>query len=136
MRPQLGITTIGNSACFDKLFFYSLPQQAQRLHKKPPDATTALLEYFQPVRRKHGFCHSRSFFFTAGRPGGDAGLGNIWKFPSLVGQNGGASFLVVYLLASLCIGLPLMISDLSLGCAGRSNVISIFQKLAPAPAGG
>lgn len=68
--------------------------------------------------------------------GSAVGLGNIWKFPSLVGQNGGASFLVVYLLASLCIGLPLMISDLSLGRAGRSNVISIFQKLAPAPAGG
>lgn len=63
--------------------------------------------------------------------GSALGLGNIWKFPSLVGQNGGASFLVVYLLASLCIGLPLMISDLSLGRAGRSNVISIFQKLAP-----
>ena len=63
--------------------------------------------------------------------GSAVGLGNIWKFPSLVGQNGGASFLVVYLLASLCIGLPLMISDLSLGRAGRSNVISIFQKLAP-----
>ena len=61
--------------------------------------------------------------------GSAVGLGNIWKFPSLVGQNGGASFLVVYLLASLCIGLPLMISDLSLGRAGRSNVISIFQKI-------
>ena len=63
--------------------------------------------------------------------GSAVGLGNIWKFPSLGGQNGGAAFLVVYLLASLCIGLPLMISDLSLGRAGRSNVISIFQKLAP-----
>ena len=60
--------------------------------------------------------------------GSAVGLGNIWKFPSLVGQNGGASFLVVYLLASLCIGLPLMISDLSLGRAGRSNVISIFPE--------
>lgn len=35
-------------------------------------------------------------------------LGNIWKFPALTGQNGGASFLAVYLLSTLCIGLPLM----------------------------
>ena len=81
-----------------------------------------------PATRDH---FSSRLGVLAATLGSAVGLGNIWKFPSLVGQNGGASFLVVYLLASLCIGLPLMISDLSLGRAGRSNVISIFQKLAP-----
>ena len=133
MRPQLGITTIDNTACFDKLFFlWPVYDRRRGCTKKLQTLQPPFWNMFQPVRRMHGFCHSRSFFFTAGCPGGNAvGLGNIWKFPSLVGQNGGASFLVVYLLASLCIGLPLMISDLSLGRAGRSNVINIFQKLAP-----
>lgn len=134
MRPQLGITTIDNTACFDKLFFYGptgekVAQKNSRRYNRPSGIC------FNP----YGGCMAsatRDHFSSrlgvlAATLGSAVGLGNIWKFPSLVGQNGGASFLVVYLLASLCIGLPLMISDLSLGRAGRSNVISIFQKLAP-----
>lgn len=63
--------------------------------------------------------------------GSAVGLGNIWKFPALVGQNGGASFLLVYVLATLCIGLPLMIVELSIGRAGRRNVVGVFRVIAP-----
>ena len=41
--------------------------------------------------------------------GSAVGLGNIWKFPALTGANGGAGFLLVYLLATLLVGLPVMI---------------------------
>ena len=63
--------------------------------------------------------------------GSAVGLGNIWKFPALVGQNGGASFLLVYILATLCIGLPLMIAELAIGRAGRRNVVDVFRVIAP-----
>ena len=43
--------------------------------------------------------------------GSAVGLGNIWKFPALTGTNGGAGFLLVYLLATLLVGLPVMIAE-------------------------
>lgn len=47
--------------------------------------------------------------------GAAVGLGNIWKFPFLTGANGGVAFLLVYLLSTLLIGLPIMISEILLG---------------------
>ena len=63
--------------------------------------------------------------------GSAVGLGNIWKFPYLTGANGGASFLVVYLLATLIVGLPVMMAEIMLGRAARANAVSTFEKLAP-----
>ena len=54
--------------------------------------------------------------------GSAVGLGNIWKFPSLTGMNGGAGFLMVYLLATLLVGLPVMIVETMLGRAARALV--------------
>lgn len=62
--------------------------------------------------------------------GSAVGLGNIWKFPYMTGDNGGAAFLVVYLLATLMVGLPIMISEIMIGRYGRSNAISIWRKVA------
>lgn len=59
------------------------------------------------------------------------GLGNIWKFPALTGQNGGATFLFVYILATLLVGLPVMISEIMLGRKARANAVGTFRKLAP-----
>ena len=64
--------------------------------------------------------------------GSAVGLGNIWKFPSLTGTNGGASFILVYLLATLLVGLPVMIVETMLGRTARANAITAFEKLAPA----
>ncbi len=64
--------------------------------------------------------------------GSAVGLGNIWKFPYLTGTNGGAGFLLVYLLATLLLGLPVMIGETMLGRATRANAVSIFEKLRPA----
>ena len=63
--------------------------------------------------------------------GSAVGLGNIWKFPSLTGLNGGAGFLLVYLLATLLVGLPVMIVETMLGRAARANAITTFDRVAP-----
>lgn len=63
--------------------------------------------------------------------GSAVGLGNIWKFPYLTGSNGGAAFLLVYIVCMLLIGIPVMISELTLGREARSNAITTMQKLAP-----
>ncbi len=64
--------------------------------------------------------------------GSAVGLGNIWKFPYLTGSNGGAAFLLVYIVCMLLIGIPVMVSEITLGRAARSNAIATMQKLAPA----
>ena len=53
--------------------------------------------------------------------GSSVGLGNIWKFPALTGEHGGASFLLVYVLSTLVVGLPLMIAELLIGRSTRAN---------------
>jgi len=63
--------------------------------------------------------------------GSAVGLGNIWKFPSLTGSNGGAGFLLVYLLATLLVGLPVMIVETMLGRAARANAVTTFAQVAP-----
>ncbi len=63
--------------------------------------------------------------------GSAVGLGNIWKFPSLTGMNGGAGFLLVYLLATLLVGLPVMIAETMLGRAARANAVTTFDRVAP-----
>lgn len=63
--------------------------------------------------------------------GSAVGLGNIWKFPYLTGANGGAGFLLIYLIATLLIGLPVMIAETTLGRAARANAVTTFERLAP-----
>jgi NSS family neurotransmitter:Na+ symporter len=74
---------------------------------------------------------SSGFGVLAATLGSAVGLGNIWKFPYLTGANGGAGFLLIYLLATLVIGLPVMTAELSVGRQARSNPITALQKLAP-----
>ena len=63
--------------------------------------------------------------------GSAVGLGNIWKFPYLVGANGGAGFLLLYILAVALVGLPVMIAELSLGRRTRADAVTAFQTMAP-----
>lgn len=72
------------------------------------------------------------FGVLAATLGSAVGLGNIWKFPYLTGTNGGAGFLVVYLLATLIVGLPVMIAEIMLGRKAKSDPVSTMIKLAPA----
>ncbi|MFI3271556.1 MAG: sodium-dependent transporter [Pseudomonadota bacterium] len=63
--------------------------------------------------------------------GSAVGLGNIWKFPALTGQNGGAGFLLIYLMATLFVALPVMISEMMLGRKARADAIKTFRIVAP-----
>ena len=63
--------------------------------------------------------------------GSAVGLGNIWKFPALTGENGGAGFLLIYLCATLLVGLPVMIAELSIGRRAKANPIAAMKRLAP-----
>lgn len=63
--------------------------------------------------------------------GSSVGLGNIWKFPALTGEHGGASFLLVYILSTLVVGLPLMIVEIIIGRSTRANAYRAFLVLRP-----
>ena len=61
------------------------------------------------------------FGVIAATAGSAVGLGNIWRFPYLVGENGGAAFLLVYLGFVLMIGIPVMLSEFIIGRKARKN---------------
>ena len=57
------------------------------------------------------------------------GLGNIWRFPYIVGQNGGGLFVLLYLACLAFLGFPLLLLELSIGRAGRSTFPGAFRNL-------
>ena len=61
--------------------------------------------------------------------GSAVGIGNIWRFSSVVGQNGGGAYLIPYFLAVIAFGVPLMILELSIGRHFQTNVVSAFGKV-------
>ncbi len=67
--------------------------------------------------------------FILAAAGSAVGLGNIWKFPGRAYDGGGGSFLLIYLIIVLLLGIPLMITELSLGRASQSNIVDTFKKL-------
>jgi NSS family neurotransmitter:Na+ symporter len=77
----------------------------------------------------HGQWSSRMAFILAAS-GSAIGLGNIWKFPYLAGENGGGAFVAVYLLCVVAIGVPIMIAETMLGRRGRQSPINAMLTLA------
>ncbi|MBE6904081.1 MAG: sodium-dependent transporter [Ruminococcaceae bacterium] len=67
--------------------------------------------------------------FLLASAGSAIGLGNLWKFPYLMGENGGFWFLIVYIIFILILGLPVMISELSIGRMTESGPVKAFGKL-------
>ena len=67
----------------------------------------------------------------AAAAGSAIGLGNIYRFPCELGENGGAAFLLVYLMVVILLGIPVMLSELVLGRRSESNSVGAFKKLAP-----
>jgi NSS family neurotransmitter:Na+ symporter len=76
----------------------------------------------------HGEWSSRSAFILAAT-GSAVGLGNIWKFPYITGENGGGAFVIVYLLCVALVGIPIMIAETMLGRRGRENPVNTMQVL-------
>jgi NSS family neurotransmitter:Na+ symporter len=58
------------------------------------------------------------------------GLGNIWRFPYVVGENGGSAFVIIYLLCAFAIGLPLLVSELAIGRLGRLDPAGSYRAVA------
>ncbi len=69
--------------------------------------------------------------FVLAAAGSAIGLGNVWRFPYLVGKNGGAAFLIIYLATVLLIGLPVMIAEVGLGRFTRRNPVGALARAAP-----
>ncbi len=59
------------------------------------------------------------------------GLGNVWRFPYITGQYGGAAFVLIYLVCLVILGLPIMVMEFSVGRAARSSIALAFDKLEP-----
>lgn len=59
------------------------------------------------------------------------GLGNVWRFPYIVGENGGGAFLVIYILSLLLLGIPGVIAEFIVGRHSHANAVDSFKKLAP-----
>lgn len=80
--------------------------------------------------------NSRALFVTrlggiAAAVGSAVGLGNIWRFPYETGQNGGAAFILIYILCVLFLGTPLMLAELTIGRLTHRNPVGAYKTLAP-----
>lgn len=67
--------------------------------------------------------------FVLASAGASVGLGAIWKFPYLVGSNGGSAFLFPFILLTFTVGLVLLIAELALGRAGAGSIVTGYRKL-------
>ncbi|TVO52643.1 sodium-dependent transporter [Denitromonas halophila] len=83
------------------------------------------------LKQGHGQWSSRMGFMLAA-VGSAVGLGNIWKFPYMVGQSGGAAFVAVYLICIAMIGLPIIVAEWMIGRRGQKNPINTMADLAAA----
>lgn len=69
------------------------------------------------------------FGFILAAAGSAIGLGNIWKFPYIAGENGGAAFIFIYLICIAIIGFPVLIAEILIGRTGQKDPVGSFKKL-------
>lgn len=81
------------------------------------------------TKTRDGFASSVGAF--AATLGSAIGLGNIWKFPYLTGSNGGAAFVIAYLLSVLLVGLPVLVAEHLIGRKTRLNAIHAYGSVVP-----
>lgn len=74
---------------------------------------------------------SSKFGVIAAAAGSAIGLGNIWRFPYVAGENGGGAFLLIYLLFIASIGIPVMMSEFIIGRSAQRNPVGAFKMIAP-----
>ncbi len=63
--------------------------------------------------------------------GSAVGLGNVWRFPTEAGRNGGAAFILIYLLCVILLAMPVMVSEFVIGRASKANTVHSYRVLAP-----
>lgn len=69
--------------------------------------------------------------FILAASGSAVGLGNIWKYPHMAGENGGAAFTIIYLICILIVGLPIVIAEFVIGRKTQLSPVGAFEALAP-----
>jgi len=79
---------------------------------------------------QRGAWGSRLAFILAAS-GSAVGLGNVWKFPYIVGENGGGAFVLIYLICIFVIGTPIMLAEFTLGRKTHRNPVGAFDQLRP-----
>ena len=67
--------------------------------------------------------------FVLATAGAAIGLGNLWKFPYLMGKNGGLQFLIAYLVFVVILGVPVMITEMSIGQMTEQSPVNAYRKL-------
>ncbi len=82
------------------------------------------------ANNNRGLWKSRMGFILAAS-GSAVGLGNVWKFPYIAGQNGGGAFVLIYLICTAVVGLPIMLSEFTIGRKTSLNPVGAFQSLKP-----
>ncbi|GEM_PF-10133 len=83
---------------------------------------------FDPSKRDS---FGSKFGVIAAAAGSAVGLGNIWRFPYVAGENGGGAFIIIYLIFIIAIGVPVMLSEFTIGRSAQRNAFGSFKKLAP-----
>lgn len=79
--------------------------------------------------KREGF--ATSLGVIAATLGSAVGLGNIWKFPYMTGENGGAAFILIYLICVTLVSMPVMLSEFIIGRRAGANAVTAFKKLEP-----
>ncbi len=72
---------------------------------------------------------SSKFGFILAAAGSAVGLGNIWKFPHMAGENGGGAFTLIYLICILVVGLPILLAEFTLGRRTQASPVGAFSAL-------
>ena len=67
---------------------------------------------------RHGMWSNRWLFVLAAA-GSAVGLGNLWRFPYITGENGGGAFVLIYLICIALVGIPIMMAEVLIGREGR-----------------
>jgi len=116
-------------------FVRTIPDKNNKQESAMTDKTSLAAGTFAGARARiqdnasRGLWSSRWVFFLAAT-GSAVGLGNIWKFPYVTGQNGGGAFVLVYLACILLIGIPLLMAEVMIGRRGRANPDGAVARLA------
>ena len=80
-------------------------------------------------KKREGFGSRTAVIFAMA--GSAIGLGNIWRFPYMVGEHGGAVFVLIYVLATILFSMPIFVAEVVIGRRSQSNARDAFAKLAP-----
>ncbi len=85
-------------------------------------------ESTQPHQQANNLWSSRMAFILAAA-GSAVGLGNIWKFPYITGENGGGAFVLIYLACIFLIGVPVLIAETMIGRRGGQSPVATMRTL-------